>query len=306
MLRLTTETSLLPFGLFIAWLAITMLWWGLAFAPLPASPPAWLVVAKQVCFGVSASGLPADYGWLLLLLGPGPMLGFLLAVWGRQLWENFQRLSRSAAGRVAIGLLVVVPLVGALWVGQRLAVATQVVTAYAPGSQGTPLPLDYPRLERPAPDLQLLDQYGSRVSLAAQRGAVIVLTFAFAHCQTTCPTVVQTARAAIESVSDVRPRLWVVTLDPWRDTPGALPGLAAQWHLTQAHTRVLSAEVDTVLGVLQAYHVPHQRDLRTGDITHPALVYIIDGHGRLAYAFNNPSRAWLAEAVRRAARAERS
>jgi cytochrome oxidase Cu insertion factor (SCO1/SenC/PrrC family) len=306
MARHTTGASLLPLGLFIAWLAITMMWWGLAFAPLPASPPEWLVVAKQVCFGMSTNGLPEGYGWMLLVLGPGPMLGFLLAVWGGPLWGNIQTLSRSAAGRVVLGLLVAIPLAGALWVGQRIAIAAQIETAYAPVSPATALPPDYPRLERPAPDMQLLDQHGNLTSLAAHRGQVIVLAFAFGHCQTICLPTVQNARTALESISGVSSGLWVVTLDPWRDTPGALPGLASRWRLTQANTRVLSADVDTVLDVLRAYHVPHQRDLRTGDITHPALVYIIDGHGRIAYAFNNPSRTWLAEAVRRAARADLS
>ena len=130
----------------------------------------------------------------------------------------------------------------------------------------------------------------------------MLLTFAFAHCETICPTVVQTARAALDITAGVAPALWIVTLDPWRDTPGALPGLAARWQLDGDKMRVLSADVDTVLGVLDAYHVPHQRNLQTGDITHPALVYIMDATGRIAYAFNNPSRAWLVEAVRRLAR----
>jgi cytochrome oxidase Cu insertion factor (SCO1/SenC/PrrC family) len=302
----TTGESMLPLGVFLAWLAVTMMWWALAFAPLPATPPEWLTVARQVCFGVATTGWPAGYGWLLLFLGPAPMLGFLLALWGQQLRGNFYTLSCHPGGRLAIGLMVAVPLVGAVWVGQRLASAVQMTTVSPATDRLTAFPADYPRLHRPAPDIRLVDQHGRLTALEAQRGQVLMLTFAFAHCQTICPTMVQTARSALHSLSDVAPGLWVVTLDPWRDTPGALPGLAAQWQLTQANMRLLSADVTAVLAVLSAYEVPHQRDLRTGDITHAGLVYIIDGNGRLAYALNNPSRAWLTEAVRRAARANLS
>jgi hypothetical protein len=167
------------------------MWWALAFAPVPATPPEWLTVARQVCFGVTATGLPAGYGWLLLFLGPAPMLGFLLALWGRQLQGNFHTLSRRPSGRLAIGIIVAVPLVGAVWIGQRLASAAQMTTVFAPSDRITALPADYPRLDRPAPDIRLVDQHGRLTALEAQRGHVLMLTFAFAHCQTICPTVVQ-------------------------------------------------------------------------------------------------------------------
>jgi cytochrome oxidase Cu insertion factor (SCO1/SenC/PrrC family) len=234
------------------------------------------------------------------------MLGFLLAMWGRQLWGNFHTLSRFFSGRLLIGLLIAVPLVGGLWVGQRVVTASQRTTAFAPLSPASPLPRDYPRLERPAPDFALLDQHGHTLSLAAQRGEVRILTFAFGHCSTICPTIVHTARAALEGSADVSPGLWVITLDPWRDTPGALPALAAKWQLTGEKMHLLSADIDTVLAVLNAYNMPQQRDLRTGDITHPALVYVIDANGRIAYAFNNPTTAWLIDALRRAARPDLS
>ena len=47
---------------------------------------------------------------------------------------------------------------------------------------------------------------------------------------------------------------------------------------------MLSGDVDTVEGVLDGLKIPRVRNLQTGDITHPALVYIIDGGGKIAYA----------------------
>lgn len=75
----------------------------------------------------------------------------------------------------------------------------------------------------------------------------------------------------------------VVTVDPWRDTPSRLPHVAHQWDLPHdAH--VLSGEVDAVLTELEAWDVAIGRDSLTGEVTHPALVYVLDREGRIAFA----------------------
>lgn len=298
----TTDESMLPWGFFLAWLAITVGWWALALAPAPAVPPDWLVVARQVCFGATATGLPDTYGWLVLCMAPASLLGFLLVVWGQQLGRNLRTLSHTPRGRLAVGLVAVVPLVGVVLVAQRVSTAQQVRTALEPEGAMTALPENWPYLARPAPALHLLDQQGRPTTLTDAHGNILILTFAFAHCQTICPAIVHTARAALQEAAGSAPHLWVITLDPWRDTPGALPTLAAEWQVQGDRMRVLSGEVDTVLAVLNAYNVPYQRDLKNGDIAHAALVYVIDTTGQIAYAFNNPSRAWLTEAIRRIAR----
>jgi cytochrome oxidase Cu insertion factor (SCO1/SenC/PrrC family) len=92
----------------------------------------------------------------------------------------------------------------------------------------------------------------------------------------------------------------LVSLDPWRDTPAALPAIAKSWRLP-SHMRVLTARrPEHLLAAADAYGVPHERDPKTGDISHPALVFVVDGDGRLAYTFNNPSAAWVSEAIARA------
>ena len=67
---------------------------------------------------------------------------------------------------------------------------------------------------------------------------------------------------------------------------------------------VLSSQrADEVVRVSERYGVPFTRDEHTGDIAHPALVFVIDAEGRLAYTLNNPSPAWVREALRRLGRA---
>ena len=50
---------------------------------------------------------------------------------------------------------------------------------------------------------------------------------------------------------------------------------------------------------MRAYGVPFERSETSGDIVHPGLVYLIYARGQLAYAFNNPSPAWVREGLRR-------
>jgi cytochrome oxidase Cu insertion factor (SCO1/SenC/PrrC family) len=118
-----------------------------------------------------------------------------------------------------------------------------------------------------------------------------------------CPTLVTTLHRAEAALGDVAPAVVVVTLDPWRDTPGSLPTIVAGWgldRLPRAHA--LSGEVAQVEAVRQSWGVSAERDLTTGEIVHPGLIFVVDGDGRLAYRFNNPPAEWLVEAVARLAR----
>lgn len=283
---------------FAAWLLVTLAWWALAFAPLPV-PAEWLASARAVCFGATPDGLPDTWGWMLLVMGPLSLLAFLAAVWGRELLSSARFLAARTYGLVALVALAVGPLLGLLWVGERVAAARQ-VSSYAPGEE--PLPETYPRSAQPAPPFSLVDQRGETVSLATFAGRPALVGFAYAHCQTVCPVVVSTLREADAALAGEVPVL-LVTLDPRRDTPGRLPALAAEWQLAaMGEARLVSGEVDAVESMLAAWNVPIARDEQTGEISHPALVYVLDGEGRLAYAFTNPPASWLVEAVRRIGR----
>jgi len=89
----------------------------------------------------------------------------------------------------------------------------------------------------------------------------------------------------------------VITLDPWRDTPARLPHLARQWGL-EGVGHVLGGSVEQVEAALDGWSVARRRDPRTGEITHPALVFLVDAGGRIAYASNGSPEA-IAELARR-------
>jgi cytochrome oxidase Cu insertion factor (SCO1/SenC/PrrC family) len=291
-------------GAFGAWLAVTAIWWALAFAPLPV-PADWLASARAVCFGTLPNGLPETWGWMLLALAPLSMLAFLVAVWGPELLESGHWLARRRAGAwllVALGLGVSA---SAAAVSARVAAAESADAAVrALPAEDEALPDHYPRGADAAPALDLVDQHGDRVGLADLAGRPAIVTFAFAHCTTICPKLVATLKRARElAPAGAQPRLLVVTLDPWRDTPGSLPGLAHAWGLDELpEARVLSGAVDEVVAAHERWGVSSSRDETTGDITHPALIFVVDAEGRLAYQFLGPSPRWLAEALARISR----
>ncbi|HVN40119.1 MAG TPA: SCO family protein [Myxococcota bacterium] len=286
-------------------LVVTAVWWAFALWPTRGAPPAWLARARWVCFDVGPSGLPDAAGWLLLVGQPTGLLLVLVTVWGGALREGFRELRASRLGRALIAASALVIAVG---IG---AAAMRVVGAAAPGAPevaanaSEPLPDTYPRLDRTAPELGLVDQRGERLDLARLRGRPAFVTFAFGHCETVCPLLVRDVVAAQRRVRESGvdaarvPRIAVVTLDPWRDTPSRLPALAQSWGLeAESDGFALSGPESDVNALLDRWNVPRGRNAETGQIDHPALVYVLDANGRIAYASTGDAAA-LADLVGR-------
>jgi cytochrome oxidase Cu insertion factor (SCO1/SenC/PrrC family) len=270
--------------------AITVGWWALAFWPTPDNSPDWLLRARNVCFGSTQTGLPNAGGWVLLIGQPAGMLGVLVVAWWSEVRGGLLKLAGSNRGRAVLALVGLSAATGLIAAGVRVAEARQ-LASWSPDDLA--LPVTYPRLDREAPTLALLDQDGSRVSLEAFVGRPVLVTFGFGHCETVCPLVIHNARMVQEELGAVsRPVLLVITLDPWRDTPSRLPHLMNQWELGD-DAFVLGGSVEEVNDALDAWNVARERDLASGDIVHPALTFIVDAKGRLAYATSGDRNALL-------------
>lgn len=296
--RRHSDEPLLPATLLSWWLATTTAWWWLAFARLEAAPE-WLRRAQSVCFGTMPSGLPDDYGWITLALAPLSILLGLLTLYGNELSGSFGRLCADTSGKLlVVGLLGAASLQAGVTAARVVDAREAAVSARTLPISDEDMPETYPRLGRAAPALDLMDDRGAHVTLASLAGRPFVVAFTFAHCQTVCPALVQQVREASAEFPVEVPILYV-TLDPWRDTPSSLPTIAKRWGLVGSE-RVLSGPVDEVTRVLDAFNVPRARDEDTGDVSHPALAYVIDGEGAVAFALEGPTLSWLPEAVRRA------
>jgi cytochrome oxidase Cu insertion factor (SCO1/SenC/PrrC family) len=236
---------------------------------------------------------------MMLVLAPLSLLIAIGVLWGAELPAALRQAGRRRLGQGVFAVLALATIVEGVWVVER-ARAAWAMTAWVPGplDETTTLPDTYPRRTELAPDFTLIDQHGARVSLADLKGRPVVLGFVFAHCQTMCPFIVATLKRAASEGAEVL----LVTLDPWRDTPGSLPGVARQWELPPAF-RILSSPVVTdVTRVASLYGVTFERNEKTGDIVHPGLVFLIDADGRLAYTFDNPPAVWVREGLDRLGR----
>jgi cytochrome oxidase Cu insertion factor (SCO1/SenC/PrrC family) len=274
-------------------LVITAAWWALALWPLDAAAPDWVVRTREVCFGATRTGLPHAGGWLLLIGEPIGMFAVLLVVWGDDLRAGLARLHRRLPGRIASAAVLVLGVSGLFAAARRVADAAGVGAAES-FALSPPLP---PRGRDLAPPLVLTDQHGAVTDLADLRGRWIMVTFAFGHCEDICPVIVQHARRAREDEGAAHVPLFVVTLDPWRDTPDRLPSIAAAWELA-GDDRVLGGSVAEVTAALDGWRVARQRDTATGDVLHGSTIVLVDPAGREAWRIEGaPQRAREALAI---------
>lgn len=286
--------------LLVSWLLATMGLWLFAFYEVPTEAPDWVRRAQIACFGSDESGLPAASGWLLLVLSPAMFLGALVFALGDEVFGALR--SIRTAGRIRQLLcagLVVALVTQAGWVANVIYARQVLAAELVKVNLQEHLPSNYPRTADQAPLFKLTDQHGKEISLAVLRGKPVLVTYVFAHCRSVCPALVTTVSDAARRLGESRVHALFITLDPWRDTPGALPGLAARWEMLEPHLVLLSGEPAKVIAVLDEFKVPRQRDEGTGDVAHPALVHVLAPDGTIAYAFNNPSIPWLIEAVDR-------
>lgn len=270
--------------------AITAGWWMLALWPVGAAAPDWVVRTRLVCFGAANDELPNAAGWLVLIGQPAGMLAFLFSVWGKDVRDGLRALTSRATGQLATGLAL------ALIVAGSGTVVVRVRTAGLERFEPNPGNLALTRVDDAAPAMALNDQNGRTVSLDGFRGQPVLVTFAYAHCETVCPVVVAEVRAARRRLGDAAPQLLIITLDPWRDTPNRLPTIAQGWGLTPGE-HVLSGESADVERTLNAWRVPRARNEQTGAISHPSLVYVIGADGRIHYVVDG-SEASITAALR--------
>lgn len=270
-------------------LAATAAWWALALWPAPSDPPEWLARARWVCFNVGGSGLPGPAGWLLLIGEPLGLGAALVVTFKTSLRSGLRTLRSSEGGQFIIATVAALLMLGATHAAARV-VRLAAAGAPAGAESAAVVPDTYPRLDRPAPPLGLVDQHGDRIDLARLRGRPALITFAFAHCETVCPALVSQALAAQRNAApESKPLLAILTLDPWRDTPSRLPALAASWQLPE-DALVLSGTPAEVNAALDRWNVPRARNQTTGQLDHPALVYVLDGQTTIAFAANGDER----------------
>ncbi len=135
-----------------------------------------------------------------------------------------------------------------------------------------------------APPLTATAADGSNATLAAEKGAVVLLYFGYTHCPDVCPTTMsdwaQARRALGADTSGVR--FIFVAVDPPRDTPAIADAYAKEFDAT--FTGIATSETQLPL-MLRDWGIAAfaEGDPRTPDygVTHPAHTYVVDREGKL-------------------------
>ena len=82
-----------------------------------------------------------------------------------------------------------------------------------------------------APDFELRNQDGERVTMRELRGKPVVVTFLYTHCDDTCPAQAQTIRGALDELGEDLPAL-AVAVDPPRDTAESARAFLSEQRVT--------------------------------------------------------------------------
>jgi len=132
------------------------------------------------------------------------------------------------------------------------------------------------------PDVSLIDQHGSAVSLASLRGKPVLIDFIYTSCASTCPMLTAKMAAVAHQLgpalgADVT--IVSISLDPEHDTPAELEKYAKSHDADGKGWIFLTgppAKIDQVLALFKLRRT-HESD---GSITHSIEAFLLgpDGH----------------------------
>jgi protein SCO1 len=145
-----------------------------------------------------------------------------------------------------------------------------------------------------APDFELTNQEGERVSMRALRGRPVIVTFLYTHCEDTCPIQAQTVRGALDDLGHDVPAL-AVAVDPPNDTAQSARKFLAEQRVTGRLDFVLGSRAQ-LRPVWNGFGVRPQRITEE----HNARITLIDKRGvqRVGYPGSEATPERLAHDLR--------
>ena len=143
--------------------------------------------------------------------------------------------------------------------------------------------------ELKAPDFNLRDEDGKPVSIAAERGRSVIVTFLDPHCTTFCPresVVLNDAIAKLPAAD--RPAILAVNVNPPVSEPAVLRREARRFEWLP-QWRWATGPQPQLKAVWRAYHI--QVVPAKSDVGHTEAAYLVDGSGDQRALFLWPFRA---------------
>jgi protein SCO1 len=133
---------------------------------------------------------------------------------------------------------------------------------------------------RRAEAISLHDANGKAVTLAAERGRYVLVTFLYTHCPDVCPLIASNLNAALRALGPSRRnvRVLAVSVDPVGDTAAAVRAYVKRRHLEPQFRYLIGsrAELRRVWAAWHVLSVQRKPDL----VDHVAYTALIDPAGK--------------------------
>jgi protein SCO1 len=174
-----------------------------------------------------------------------------------------------------------------------------VVTNRSPGDTGQAAEFDGPTMPPHllAHNFTLTDQYGRRVSLSADRGKVVVLTFIHSLCHDTCPFMVEQIKGALNDLPDNGRNIPTigVSVAPGEDTVHNRKAFLAKHEMT-GRIAFVSGPPREMRQVWRDYAI----EPVTPKVDHSTFVLLLDKHGyeRIGFAADQLTPEGLAHDIK--------
>ena len=124
-----------------------------------------------------------------------------------------------------------------------------------------------------APDFELRNQDGERVTMRELRGRPVIVTFLYTTCEDTCPAQAQVIRGALDQLGEEVPAL-AIAVDPPRDTPERARAFLAEQRATGRLDFVLGSRAE-LRPLWKGYFITSQ----TPASEHMARFTLVDARG---------------------------
>lgn len=187
---------------------------------------------------------------------------------------------------VAARVVTVLSLATAMAIGCRGVTTTRgpaVETSLSPGTRREPPASgEYSLYELPS---TWRDQRGDTLHLSDLAGRVRVVAMVYTSCQATCPLIVADLKHIESSIAAAQRRdigFVLVSLDPWRDTPGRLAAWAQKTGLDSARWTLLSGSDDAVRELAASLDVRYQKQ-QNGEFAHTNGLTVLDRAGAVTH-----------------------
>jgi protein SCO1/2 len=145
-----------------------------------------------------------------------------------------------------------------------------------------------------APDFELRDQDGRKLTMRSFRGKPVVVTFLYSNCRDTCPATAQQIRGALDDLGHDVPAL-AISVDPGADTEQSARRFLAEQNMTGRMTWALGQR-NQLAPLWQAYGTTPQSVQQE----HMARAVLVDaaGYQRVGYPMQETSPDMIAHDLR--------